>query len=144
MRRIILISGLLVLALPSPVAAQGARSAESRDSVMWYRVEYAKFKPGTADEARRIIYEHFWPVDREIGREVIPFDHLTGDWDHVAYFPLPTGPGEFAVTETPLGRRWNEVLARREGGQENAAAILRRFNELVLRTKSELVTRRIR
>jgi hypothetical protein len=112
--------------------------------VAWYVASYAKFKAGMADEARKIIYEHPWPVDKEIGREVIAFDHATGDWDHVVYFPMAGGPSDLAFQETALGKRWMETFVRREGGKERAEALQKRFGEMVLNEKTELVMKRLK
>ena len=144
MKRTLLLAVLLLAVTATHTRAQGAQGAVQIEGVTWYMVSYAKFRFGMADEARRIIYEHFWPVDKEIGREVIPFDHVTGEWDHVVYFPMPGGPGELAFTETALGKRWMETLVRREGGKDKAEALQKRFNEMVLHEKTEIVRRRIR
>jgi len=55
-------------------------SAFAADSEQAYLVLYAKFKPGKAPEALKIIHEHFWPVDKKVGRQAIPFDYTTGEW----------------------------------------------------------------
>ena len=142
MKRTLLLAVLaLAVAVAAPRAiAQNASAANQNDGGTWYLARYAKFKPGMAPEAQRIIHEHFWPVDQEIGRPVIAFDFVTGDWDHVVYLPL-TGPGDLALQETALGKRWKEVLARREGGRDKADALEKRLGEMVLAEKSELVRR---
>jgi hypothetical protein len=144
MKRIPLLLGLLISLPATTVLAQDAPSGKQIEGVTWYRVEYTKFKPGMAEDARKIIYEHFWPVDREIGREVIPFDHVTGEWDHVVYFPMPGGPAELAFQETPLGKKWNEAFVRREGGREKADALGKRFGEMVLHQKTDIVMKRFK
>ena len=136
---------VLCLAVTATSAsAQGAQAPAPIEGVSWYLVSYAKFKSGMAEDARKIIYDHFWPVDREIGREVIPFDHVTGEWDHVVYLPLTGGPADLAFQETALGKRWTETLARREGGKDKAEALQKRFREMVLHEKTEIVMRRMR
>lgn len=144
MTRIALIAALFLALFPTAGFAQGAQPAGSMEVVTWYAVSYAKFKPGMADEARRIIYEHFWPVDKEIGREVIPFDHVTGEWDHVVFIPMDGGPADLAFEQTPAGRRWQEAFFRREGGTDKAEALVRRLNDMVLHEKRELVKKRLR
>jgi hypothetical protein len=144
MSRIPPLAALLLALSATPGAGQGAQAGNPIEGVTWYTVSYTKFKPGMADEARKMIYEHFWPVDKEIGREVIPFDHVTGEWDHVVYFPMPGGPAELAFRETPLGKRWQETFFRREGGKDRAEALEKRFDEMVLHHKTELVMRRLK
>jgi hypothetical protein len=144
MNRTPFLSALFLALSAAPGFGQGAQPAKSIEGVTWYTVSYTKFKPGTADEARKIIYEHFWPVDKEISREVIPFDYVTGEWDHVVYFPMPGGPAELAFQETPLGKRWQETFFRREGGKDKAEALNKRFGEMVLHEKTELVMTRLK
>ncbi len=144
MKRTPLLVALLLALSAAQGRGQGAQPGKPMEGVTWYTVSYTKFKPGMADEARRIIYEHFWPVDKEIGREVIPFDHVTGEWDHVVYFAMPGGPAELAFQETPLGKRWQEAFFRRQGGKEKAEALEKRFRELVQHERTELVMKPLR
>ncbi len=144
MNRTPLLAALFLALSAPPGLSQAAQSGNPIQGVTWYTVSYTKFKPGMADEARKIIYEHFWPVDKEIGREVMPFDHVTGEWDHVVYFPMPGGPGDLAFQETPLGKRWQETFLRRLGGKDKADAVNKRFGEMVLHEKTELVMKRLK
>jgi hypothetical protein len=137
-----LVAALIISLSPAVVSAQTAPARAQSAPVLWYEANYARFKPGMADSARRIIYGHFLPVDQEIGRRVIAFDFASGEWDHVVFIPLPGGPAELAMAESPLARRWRAAFVRREGGQANADAVLARFNELVLREKREIVSSR--
>ena len=144
MNRTPLLAALFLALSGTAGLGQGAPPGKSIEGVTWYTVSYTKFKPGRADEARKIIYEHFWPVDKEIGREVIPFDYVTGEWDHVVYFPMLGGPAELAFQETPIGKRWQETFFRREGGKDKAEALGKRFGEMVLHQKTELVMKRFK
>jgi hypothetical protein len=142
MKRRPLLVGLAVVLSSAIAISQGAASRTQPAAVTWYQADYAKFKPGMAEEARRIIYEHFWPVDREIGRHVIAFDFASGEWDHVVYIPLEGGPADLAVADPPSARRWRAAFARRAGSQERADALLRQWGEMVLREKREIVSSR--
>ena len=144
MKRAPLLAALFLALSATPGFGQGAQPGKPIEGVTWYTVSHTKFKPGMVDEARKIIYEHFWPVDKEIGREVIPFDHVTGEWDHVVYFPMPGGPAELAFQETPVSKRWQEAFFRREGGKDKAQALQKRFGDMVLHEKTELVMKRLR
>ena len=53
---------LCAFTLASPVGAQDLPTATKYKNVKWYTVRYTKFKPGKADEAREIIYNHFWKI----------------------------------------------------------------------------------
>jgi hypothetical protein len=103
-----------------------------------YLVTYVKFKPGTAHEARRIMSEHFWPIDRALHRRLFPFDLQLGDWDYVVYVEFKDAPGQFDWLPSALTTRWLEHFHEREGGRDKAEAIARRYNELVAHCKHEL------
>lgn len=142
MKRTPLLLGLLLSLCATTAQSQAAPTGKPIERVAWYTVSFTKFKPGMADEARKIIYEHFWPVDREIGRDVIPFDMVTGDWDHVVFFPMPGGPSELGLQSTAWETKWNEAFIRREGGKEKAEALQKRFGDMVLQSKTDIVRRR--
>lgn len=144
MKQTPLFAALLLALSATPALSQGAPTTNSIDGVAWYTVSYIKFKPGMAEAARKIVYERFWPIDNEIGREVIPFDPVTGEWDHVVYIRMPAGPAELAFKETEQGRRWQEAFVRREGGKDRADALQKTFGEMVLHERIELVMRRLR
>jgi hypothetical protein len=121
----------VVTAVTSIVIAPLAVSA---DDVQVYLVEYAKFKPGKAPEALRIIHEHFHRVDAAIGRKVLPFDYVTGEWDHIVYFPYDN-----ARMETiPPGSEWMKALAAQEGGMDKAQKLWQQFWSLVANRKTEI------
>ena len=128
----------LILLIP-PVLAQDLPTAEKREGATYYVVSYTKFKAGKADEARKIIYEHFWPIDKVIGRDVIPFDTMTGEWDHIVYFPLSDGPAELAWEVTPTDAKWRAAFAKQEGGINKTEEIFQRFTDLVATSKTEIV-----
>jgi hypothetical protein len=137
---------LLGLALSLFAAAahgQNTPTIKPGEHTSWYRIIYVKFKPGAAEEAQKLIYDHFWPIDKEIGREVIPFDPITGEWDQIVCFPMGGSPTQVALDDTALDKRWNEVLARREGGKAQADAINKRYMDLVANTKTEFALRRM-
>jgi hypothetical protein len=99
-----------------------------------YLVTYAKFKPGKAPLALQIIRERFQPVDKRIGRRVLPFDYVTGDWDHIVYFPF-----DLARMDTiPSGDEWMKALAAQEGGMEQAQQLWQDFWDLVAHSKTEI------
>src|SRR5215831_13396686 len=99
-----------------------------------YVVFYAKFKPGKAPEALKIIHEHFWPVDKKVGRQAIPFDYTTGEWDHIVYFPYDTS----RMDTIPSGAEWWKALAEQEGGPDQAQKLFQHFLDLHVNSKFEL------
>lgn len=143
MKRTAILLGL-ALSLCAPSAqSQGMPSVKPNERTSWYRIVYVKFKPGALEEAQKLIYDHFWPIDKEIGRDVIPFDPISGEWDQIVCFPMGGTPAQIALGDSPLDKKWNEVLMRREGGKAQADAINKRYMDLVMTTKSEIVLRRM-
>ena len=109
--------------------------AESK-KVSWYQAWYFKFKPGKADEALKIIQDHFVEVDKKIGRKVIPFNFQSGEWDHVVFFPSVLNPDR--IDTIPSEEKWFAALAEQEGGMEKAQELLQRFFGLVVNFKKEI------
>ena len=108
--------------------------ALAADGEQTYLVLYAKFKPGKTPEALKIIHEHFWPVDKKVGRKSIPFDFVTGEWDHIVYFPYDTA----RMDTIPAGAEWWKALAEQEGGNEQAQKLFQSFLDLYANSKTEL------
>lgn len=105
--------------------AQTQVGAADTDKV--YLVMAAKFKSGRALEALKMIHEHFHKVDKAVGRKVIAFDHQTGEWDHVVYFPFD--PVRWDTI--PSWAEWMKALAAQEGGMEQAQKLLQSWFDLI-------------
>ena len=135
--------GLALTLCATPAQSQGTPTVRPNERTAWYRMVFVKFKPGTLPEAQKLIYDHYWPVDKEIGREVIPFDPVSGEWDQIVCFPMSGSPTEIGLQESPMDKKWNETLIRREGGKAQSDAINKRYMDLVMHTKTEIVLRRL-
>jgi len=128
-----LLIGLIVVPLLAFTIEHPAQAAEGAQA-SWYEAISFKFKAGKAEEALKIIHDHFQKVDKAIGRKVIPFEYLTGEWDHVVYFPL-----DIARMETiPSNSEWMKTLAGQEGGMEQAQKLFQSFLDMVAATKTEI------
>lgn len=134
----IALSMLVLLAGCAPAAvAQAPGTAEPR--VDWYRATYFRYKSDRLTQARQLVREHFWPVDRVLRPELIVFEFETGGWHQVAYFPLHEGPGEMAGSEKDA--QWMTLLSERSGGRERAERLLAEWREMIAESKTELVRR---
>lgn len=120
--------GMLTLLL----AFSSLPSALADDQI--YLVAYSKFKTGKAPEALKIIREHFFPIDKKIGRQSIPFDFVTGEWDHIVYFPYDAGK----MDTVPPRSEWWKALVEQEGGQEKAQKVFQSFLDLHVNSKFEI------
>jgi hypothetical protein len=124
--------GLVVLLAAAAIGHPSPAQAADTDKV--YLVMYAKFKPGKAPEALKIIHDHFHKVDMTIGRRVIPFDYVTGEWDHVVHFPFDTA----RMDTVPPGAEWMKALAAQEGGMDQAQRLFQSYLDLVETSRTEI------
>jgi hypothetical protein len=131
-----------VLMLPMSIGAQEIPTASRITGVEWHTAGFTKFKEGQANAGKEIIYGHFIKADEVAGRRPVPFDFVTGEWDHVVFFPLKDGPGDLTWATSPDDVKWWEALVEIEGGVEEAQALMTRFGELVARSEMHLVRRR--
>ncbi len=137
MRRVVLAVLALVVGSPLTAKAQETAQPEKYVDVAWYEVHYTKFKQGTHEEAERIIREHFIPVDIAVGRDVIPFDYSTGEWDHVVYFPIDN-PADLEWRRSPVDVEWWAAFVEQEGGEDEANALYQHFEQLIVRRENHL------
>jgi hypothetical protein len=129
---LITLLAVAVLALTTLPSSQAAD-----ENVLWYQVLSVRFKVGKADEALKIIHEHFFKVDKTIGRKVLPFDYKTGEWDHVVYFPFDTA----RMDTIPPVAEWMKAFEKQEGGVEQAHKLFQSFWEMVAVSKTEIAQR---
>lgn len=102
----------------------------------WYEVVYSKFGPTCGRRALQIIHEHFVAVDRTVGRQVIPFDFKTGEWDHVVFFPIALSADGYDTI--PPSSEWWAAFHEQEGGREQAEAIFGEFLDCVVESRTEI------
>lgn len=129
---------VLVLLLAMPVVAQELPKAEKRTDANYYSALFLKFKPGMAGKAYEIIYEHFVPVGRKLGRKTIGFDLQTGEWDQIVFFPMEGGPSELEWITSPGSEKWWAAFAEQEGGIEKARELFQKYLDTVAVSKWEV------
>jgi len=124
------------------VYAQEMSQATKREGVTYYAASYVKFKPGKADQGRKIIYDHYLTADQAIGLQTTAYDFITGPWDHVAYFILEEGPSELSYDVSPREAEWRAAFIEQEGGLEEAQKIWDQYSDLVYERQVQIVMRR--
>ena len=97
-----------------------------------------KFKAGADQEARKIVAEHFTPVDRALHRKMLCFDFHLGEWDFVVYLPIDNDGCDAGWLPHGMSTFWQKEFYRREGGREKAQAVWKRYTDLVERHKTEV------
>ena len=123
---------------PPSLKAQDKAEASSNTQFVYYYAEFNKFKPGKVEDGRSFIYEHFWTVDKVIGRKPLAFDFLTGPWDHVVFFRLEGGLADAEIENTEQMKKWQAEFQKQEGGLEKATKAQAGFYAMVDKTMSGL------
>lgn len=126
---------LLVATVLMIVSLGNAATAED-DQVEWYRVFNVKLKPGKIFEADAFVKKYLTPVDDKIGRKVLTFVYQTGPWDRVSYFPAVMT--EDGIDTVPSDKVWWDALVEQEGSEENAAARMAEFSDMVAVFETEI------
>ena len=116
---------------PNPVKAE-AKTAEPK--FVYYRGKFTKFHPGKREEATNVIYRKFWTVEQAVGRKPIPFEFVTGEWDHMVFFRLHGGLAEMELKKAVMQANWNRQLEKQEGGPEKAKALHDYHESLVMKS----------
>ncbi len=141
MKRLIAAIAVLVVGL-SFVSTSSAQEmqAKKRENTKYFMAVYWDFATGKEHDAMQFAQEHFGKATTAAGQEQpIVFVPFTGEWDLVAYFPLPEGPDALSWTLTPSGAKWMQALAAQEGGMDKAMQVFDQWSAMVSRQKSELV-----
>ena len=112
-------------------AAEDANSEASSDDYVYYYGAFNRFKPGKEQEAREFIYDHFWTVDKVIGRKPIAFDFVTGPWHHIVFFRLENGIADAEFANTPQVQKWLKQFEKQEGSPEAAAKSQAHFDAMI-------------
>jgi len=131
----------LGLSLPSLAHAQDTDGPQKRENTIYYTMSLVDFKPGAEEKAWELIYDHFVPVDRTVGREIVNFDFHSGGWDHVVFFPMGESTDELEWSRSPSDVGWWNAFVEQEGGEEEAAAMMERFEGLIARSARHIVHR---
>ena len=113
-------------------------SPEKRLDAKYYLVSYTKFKEGKKQEGMEIIQKYFWQADREINRKVLPFDFITGEWDHIVFFPLEDGTKELDWITSPVNAKWWKTMVKEIGSEDEVKRIRQEFDNCVMKSKQEL------
>ena len=121
--------GFVSLILASCYSRRYWRPTASRPT-WWHMPSSSREKRRRSDQD----HPRHRPVDKKVGREAIPFDFATGDWDHVVYFPYDTA----RMDTIPPGAEWWKALAQQEGGPEQAQKLFQRYLDLEANSKFEI------
>jgi hypothetical protein len=128
--RALIVASTLLLLLPATSRAEDYLKVGG-----WYEALYTKFKPSCGLRAIEITHQHFGPVDKKIGRNVLVFDFRTGEWDQIVYFPVTfTGEGYEWVKE----KEWWSTFIEQEGGREQADTLFGEYLDCLAASKRDV------
>jgi len=123
----------LFSALPANSEAAPLGKTDADNKLVYYEGQFVKFYPGKRKEALSLIYDKFWSVDRAIGRKAIPFDLVTGEWDHIVFFRLHGGLADMELEKAEMRVKWSEQLEKQEGGPEKSKQLLDYVESLIMK-----------
>jgi hypothetical protein len=138
---VVFIAVAILLMSLSFTGAQDLPKAAKYTNMTWYSIGYYKFKPGEAENAQKLIANYFMKADKAAGRGVINFNLVTGEWDHIALFPLDGGASGLEWSVGPSEEKWWAELAKLAGGAAKAQDLNKRFNEMIANSKTEVAMR---
>jgi hypothetical protein len=94
--------------------------------------------PGLKPKDKKIIQKYFWKADKEINRKVLPFDFITGEWDHIVFFPLEDGTNELDWVTSPVNAKLWEAMVKEIGSEDEVKRIRQQFDNCVMKSNQEL------
>lgn len=103
----------------------------------WHAL-YLRFEAGQSEAALALIRTHFAPVDSVFGRRLVVLGE-ENEWDAIIFTRLVPDPSGQTWVANPVPEIWLEALAAREGGMEEALAVLHRFEALIAASESDLI-----
>lgn len=136
----ILASGI-ALFFSSANAQEGTKFA---DDARYMRVVFVSYKPGKAAEAYGIINNKFNPAGQSVGLSGPVVVHFqSGQYDAAFHWRLDNGPADLEWRIAPDNAKFRAALARQEGSEEAASALMDRYNALIARTTSVIGHRHV-
>ena len=109
----------------------GGPLTQGEDAV-YVRITYVKFNAGQRGDAMQIISEHFEPAGEKAGVDGPFAIHFqTGPWDAAFYWDMKGGMADLEWFRSEDSVKWMAALAKLEGGEEQAAALLAKYMSMI-------------
>ncbi len=140
-RRLAVVIGVMVAVSALPVAAQEEMpQAKKFDNPNWYYLIHVQFESGKADEAVKMLKEHFFPAGEAAGVKMPKiFRTASGEWDLIMLFHLEEGISELDWEVTPSDLKWYQAFIELEGDMEAAQKIFDEYDDMIERWNVELI-----
>ena len=129
------LSGFIVVQAATAQAPNPAKgeAKTTEPKFVYFKGSFTKYHHGKREEALDLIYSRFWTVDQVVGRKPIPFDCLTGEWDHMVFFRLHGGLADLEKEKDAMQVKWDQQLEKQEGSPEKAKALHDYHESLVMK-----------
>lgn len=115
-----------------------APKAKKMEGHTWHQVVMVKFKPGTMDEAKKIISDHFMKAgmaSKTEGPQMMQFK--SGEWDMMFVWKM-NNISDMDWEVTPDDEKWWAEMAKQEGSMDKAMGVMKKYLELVDNSTSYL------
>ncbi len=119
-------------------------AARYADDSRYIRVVFVSYKPGKAGEAYGIIRDHFAPAGEAAGTPGPVIVHFqSGPYDAAFHWRLDNGMSDLEWRRSPSTAKFRAALAKLEGSEEAAAAVMDRYDSLIARTVTSVGHRHV-
>ncbi len=139
-----IISGILTLCFMLMVAtslhAQETLKVKKMEGHTWHQVVMVKFKPGTMNEAKDIIHNHFMKAGQKAevpGPQMMEFQ--TGEWDMMFVWTMDS-INDMNWEIHPDDEKWWAAMVEMEGGEEEANELWQNYMGMIESSTSYLAT----
>lgn len=114
--------------------------AKKMEGHTWHQVVMVKFKPGTMNEAMKIIDNHFVKAGMESGTEGPQLLQLkTGEWDMMMVWTMDSIEDmEWEIH--PDDEKWWAAMAEQEGGMDKAMEVMQKYMKMIDNSTTYLAT----
>lgn len=140
MKKIALLIVVLFIGVVLYAQADGPKPEKYSD-VVWHKVSVVDYKPGKAEEAKKIVAK-FQSAAAAAGTPV-PVEHWfdTGKYDIMVIWELQDSPADLEWIWSPDGVKWWNALVAQEGSEEAAQKIQDDYNSLIASSTTNISRR---
>lgn len=116
---------------------------EENGSPELYQVEYYKFDPEKADDAKKIIDDYFEMANQIVGipEPVMELELDSEDYNYMVVWQLIEGEDNLNWQTCPTNNEWYSAFVTVAGSEEKAKEIIERYDSYITASKTEFARR---
>ncbi len=105
----------------------------------FYQVQYFKFVPDNAVEAKKIINEYFRTANQLAGvpNPVMEFDITSDDYNYMVVWKVTKGEDNLNWQTCPNNDNWYNAFVTVAGGEKKAKSIILKYDSYISSSKTE-------